>query len=47
MVPSLREWLPEEDLSWFIVDAVGQMELREFYAAYRETAGERRPTTLR
>jgi len=36
MPPSLREWLPEEDLSWFIVDAVGQMELREFYAVYRD-----------
>ncbi len=35
MPPSLREWLPEEDLSWFIMDAVGQMELKEFYAAYR------------
>jgi len=36
MAPSLREWLPEEDLSWFVVDAVGQMELREFYAGYRD-----------
>ena len=35
MPPSLREWLPEEDLSWFIVGAVGQMELRESYAAHR------------
>ena len=36
MPPSVREWLPEEDLSWFIVDAVGQVDLREFYAGYRE-----------
>ena len=35
MPPSMREWLREEDLAWFIVDAVGQMELGEFYAAYR------------
>jgi len=35
MAPSLRDWLPEGHLAWFIVDAVGQMELREFYAAYR------------
>lgn len=35
MPPSMREWLNEGHLAWFIVDAVGQIELREFYAAYR------------
>jgi transposase len=35
MPPSLREWLAEGDLAWFIPDAVGQMDLGEFYAAYR------------
>lgn len=35
MPPSLREWLPEGDLAWFVLDAVGQMDLRGFYAAYR------------
>ena len=35
MPPSMREWLNEGHLTWFIVDAVGQMDLREFYAAYR------------
>lgn len=35
MPPSLREWLPEGDLAWFIVDAVEQMELGQFYAKYR------------
>jgi len=35
MPPSLREWLAEGDLAWFIVDAVDQMDLSEFYAAYR------------
>ena len=35
MPPSMREWLNEGHLAWFIVDAVGQMDLREFYAAYR------------
>lgn len=34
--PSLREWLPEKDLAWFIVDAVGAMDLRPFYRGYRE-----------
>ena len=36
MPPSLREWLPEGDLAWFILDAVDQMDLTELYAAYRE-----------
>ena len=36
MPPSLQEWLPEGDLSWFILDVVGQLDLKEFYAAYRE-----------
>jgi transposase len=35
MPPSLREWLAEGDLAWFILDAVEQMKLDEFYAAYR------------
>jgi len=35
MPPSLREWLAEGDLVWFILDAVEQMDLGEFYAAYR------------
>lgn len=33
--PSLRDWLPEEDLSWFIIDAVNKMALGEFYRKYR------------
>jgi len=34
--PSLREWLPEGHLAWFVLDAVGEMELAAFYAGYRE-----------
>jgi transposase len=33
--PSLREWLPEEHLAWFVLDAVEEMDLGVFYAAYR------------
>ena len=33
--PSLREWLPEDHLAWFVIDAVGQFDLAAFYAAYR------------
>jgi transposase len=34
--PSLREWLPENHLAWFVIDAVGAMDLAGFYAAYRQ-----------
>ena len=35
MPPSLREWLPEDHLAWFVLDAVVEMDLTEFYADYR------------
>jgi len=35
MAPSLREWLPEGDLAWAVLDAVDQLDLREFYSRYR------------
>jgi len=34
--PSLREWLPEDHLAWFVLDAVEEMDLTAFYGAYRE-----------
>jgi transposase len=34
--PSLREWLPEGHLAWFLIDAVAQLDLAPFYAAYRD-----------
>ena len=33
--PSLKDWVPEGDLSWFILDAVGEMDLSAFYEGYR------------
>jgi len=33
--PDLRDWLPDGHLAWFIVDAVEQVDLSAFYAAYR------------
>src|SRR4051795_911609 len=33
--PSLREWLPEGHFAWFVIDAVGQLDLSAFLAAYR------------
>ena len=32
---SLREWLPAEHLAWFVLDAVEEIDLSAFYAAYR------------
>ncbi|MDR4508443.1 MAG: hypothetical protein MRJ65_09450 [Candidatus Brocadiaceae bacterium] len=33
MPPSLKEWLPESDLSWFVIDVVVEMG---FYKKSRE-----------
>ena len=35
MPPSLREWLPEGHLAWFVIDAVERLDLTAFYGAYR------------
>jgi transposase len=34
--PSLREWLPEGHLAWFVIEAVGELDLAAFYTAYRQ-----------
>ena len=34
--PDVREWLPEDHLAWFVVDAVAVMNLERFYAVYRD-----------
>jgi transposase len=34
--PSLREWLPEDHLAWFVLDAVAEMDLAAFFASYRD-----------
>jgi transposase len=33
--PDVRDWLPEDHLAWFVMDAVAQMDLGAFYRAYR------------
>lgn len=35
MPPSLHEWLPQDHLAWFILDAVEEMNLTKLYAKYR------------
>ena len=36
MPPSLREWLPPDHLAWFVLDAVGEIDLSAFYVSYRQ-----------
>jgi transposase len=33
--PDLRDWLPEDHLAWFVIEAVEELDLEPFYAAYR------------
>src|SRR5437868_15514732 len=42
MPRDVREWLPPRHLAWFVVDAVAEMNLEAFYAAYR-VDGRSRP----
>ncbi len=35
MPPSLREWLAEDHLAWFVLDVVGELDLAGFYAGYQ------------
>src|SRR6266849_320865 len=34
--PSMCEWLPQDHLAWFVLDAVEEMDLSAFYGVYRE-----------
>ncbi len=42
MPPDVRDWLAEGHLAWFVIDAVAEMDLDVFYAAYRQD-GRSRP----
>jgi transposase len=33
--PSLRDWIDDDHLAWLVLDVVGEMDLAEFYGAYR------------
>ena len=34
MPPDLRDWLDEDHLAWFVIDAVAELDLEPFYASY-------------
>ena len=33
--PDLRDWLPDDHLAWFVIEAIEELDLEPFYAAYR------------
>lgn len=35
MPPSVRDWLPEEHLAFFVLEVVEELDVQAFYAAYR------------
>ena len=35
MPPSMRDWLPEDHLAWFVLDVVAELDFAEFYDSYR------------
>ncbi len=35
MPPSVKDWLPEDHLAFFVLDVVCELDLAAFYAAYR------------
>jgi hypothetical protein len=41
--PSVRDWLPEDHLAWFVLDVVGEFDLSGFYGRYRVDGGAGRP----
>lgn len=45
--PSLREWLPEDHLAWFVLDAVAEMALERSTAPIGMMAGAGPPSSRR
>jgi transposase len=35
MPPDLRDWLDEDHLAWFVIEAIEELDLEDFYASYR------------
>ena len=34
--PSVKDWLPDGHLAFFMLDVVAELDLGEFYASYRD-----------
>jgi transposase len=41
--PSMRDWLPEGHLAWFVIELVDELDLRKFVAVYRQDGRGRPP----
>lgn len=41
--PDMKDWLPEKDLVWFIMDVVGQLDLTPIYQRYNNSRGGQPP----
>ena len=39
MPPSLKDWLPEDHLAYFVSDLVERLDLSEIFASYEEKRG--------
>ncbi len=35
LAPDLRDWLDEDHLAWFVIEAIDELDLEPFYCAYR------------
>ena len=33
--PDLRDWLDEDHLAWFVIEAIEELDVEPFYASYR------------
>jgi transposase len=33
--PDLRDWLDDDHLAWFVIEAIDELDLEPFYASYR------------
>lgn len=41
LAPSVREWLPEDHLAWFVIEVIERLELAEIYAYFRSDGSGR------
>ncbi|MCK4785870.1 MAG: transposase, partial [Desulfobacteraceae bacterium] len=41
--PDMRQWLPEDDLSYFIMDVVNELDLSAIYQSYNSSKGGQPP----
>ena len=41
--PDMRQWLPEDDLAYFIMDVVNELDLSAIYQSYDSSKGGQPP----